>query len=71
MTETTEIKKYYGQDFGFMSQYFDVINPTIYKGYYKQNTNWIEETTNYYVRKSKYSKIYKLIKMIIILKCYH
>ena len=58
MLETTKIKNNYGQDFEFMSQYFDVIIPTIYKKHYKKNTNWIKETTNYYVKKWKYSKIW-------------
>ena len=41
-----------------MSQYFDIIIHIINKGYYKENINLIKETTNYYGKKSKYSKIW-------------
>ena len=58
MPETTENKKYYGQDLSFISQYLDVIIPMIYKGNYKQKTQWIEKTTNYFVKNSKKSKIW-------------
>ncbi len=58
MSETTKLKNKYGQDFEFMSKYFDVIIPIIDKKKYKKNSNWIKETTNYYVKKSKYSKIW-------------
>ncbi len=58
MPETTENKKYYGQDLDFISQYFDVIVPMIYKGNYKQKRNWIEKTTAYFVKHSKKSKIW-------------
>ena len=58
MPETTDNKKYYGQDLDFISQYFDVIVPMIYKGNYKQKRNWIEKTTAYFVKHSKKSKIW-------------
>ena len=58
MPETSENKKYYGQDMSFISNYFDIILPMVYKGNYKQNRNWIEKTTSYFVKNSKKSKIW-------------
>ena len=58
MPETTENTKYYGQDLSFLSQHFDVIVPMIYKGNYKQNKDWIEKTTDYFVKNSKKAKIW-------------
>ncbi len=65
MPETTENKKYYSQDLSFLSQHFDVIVPMVYKGNYKQNKNWIEKTTNYFVKNSKKAKIWVALQNYI------
>ena len=41
-----------------MNKNFYVFIHIINKGYYKENINLIKETTNYYGKKSKYSKIW-------------
>ena len=53
MPETTTSKHDYGQDYEVISKYFDAVIPMIYKGNYRQNTDWIKRTTKWYVENSK------------------
>jgi len=58
MPETTANLHYYGQDTATLTQYLDVIVPMIYKGNYKKTTDWIEETTRWFVKHSKGAKVW-------------
>ena len=58
MPETTANLHYYGQDTAALTQYLDVIVPMIYKGNYKKTTDWIEETTRWFVKHSKGAKVW-------------
>ena len=42
--------EYYGQDYGQLSNYLDLLIPMVYKGNYNQNTAWIGTTTQYIVQ---------------------
>lgn len=48
---------YYGQNLSALSSMFDYIMPMVYKGNYKQDTAWIESTTDYYVTHSLRAKV--------------
>ncbi|MCL2116248.1 MAG: putative glycoside hydrolase [Methanobrevibacter sp.] len=58
MPETTNNAKYYGQDCSQLGKYLDVICPMIYKGNYKQNTSWIQNTTQWFVKNSGNAQIW-------------
>ena len=58
MPEPNVMKYYYGQDFSYMSKYFDVIIPMIYKGNYHASSKWIKKTTKIFVKKSSGAKIW-------------
>ena len=52
MPEPNSMKHYYGQDVSYMSKYFDVIVPMIYKGNYHASSKWIKKTTKLFIKKS-------------------
>ncbi|MDI9624298.1 MAG: pseudomurein-binding repeat-containing protein [Methanothermobacter sp.] len=47
MPETKWNAYFYGQDYGQLAQYLDVLIPMAYKGNYNATTAWIEEVTRY------------------------
>jgi len=53
MPEGSVNAKYYGQDYGQLSQYLDFIVPMIYKGNYGKDTAWIGTMTKFIVSKAK------------------
>ena len=53
MPEGSMNAKYYGQDYGQLSQYLDFMVPMIYKGNYGKDTAWIGTMTKYIVSKAK------------------
>lgn len=53
MPEGDKDNYYYGQNVPVISQYVDVIIPMMYKGNYKENSTWIENTTEWFVKNSK------------------
>ena len=56
--ETTESLKYYGQDYSIFSKYLNVVLPMVYKGNYKKDTDWIESTSQWYVKNSKGASVW-------------
>ncbi len=52
MPEGPENAKYYGQNYTQLSQYLDFLVPMIYKGNYKQGTDWIGQKVKYIVDNS-------------------
>ena len=49
---------YYGQDIPTIGKYVDVIVPMMYKGNYQQNSSWIKNTTEWFVKNSGDAKIW-------------
>jgi hypothetical protein len=43
---------YYGQDYGQLAKYLDMLIPMVYKGNYNQKTSWIGTCTKYIVQKA-------------------
>ena len=58
MPETYNNAYFYGQDCSVLGKYLDVICPMIYKGNYKQNTSWIQTTTQWFVKNSGNAQIW-------------
>ena len=58
MPEPNIMKYYYGQDISYMSKYFDVLIPMMYKGNYHASSNWIKKNTKIFVKKSYGAKIW-------------
>lgn len=58
MPETTNDEYYYGQDIETISKNVDVIVPMMYKGNYKVNSSWIENTTDWFVKNSGDAKVW-------------
>lgn len=50
--EIAASREYYGQDYGEMAKYLDLMIPMIYKSSYGKDTAWIGKTTKYIVEKS-------------------
>ena len=55
MPETTDDKKYYGQDIPALGKIVDAILPMQYKGNYEAGTSWLQSTTKYF---SKYATVW-------------
>ena len=53
MPEGDKNNYYYGQNIKETSKYVDVIIPMMYKGNYKENSSWIKNTTEWFVKNSK------------------
>ncbi|MGC9516696.1 MAG: putative glycoside hydrolase [Methanomicrobiales archaeon] len=49
--ETAASREWYGQDYGELAQYLDLMVPMIYKSSYGQDSAWIGKTTKYIVEK--------------------
>ena len=49
---------YYGQDIEAIGKYVDVIVPMMYKGNYKENSDWIKNTTKWFVDNSGDAKVW-------------
>ena len=49
MPEAENDPYYYGQDIPTISKYVDVIVPMMYKGNYQENSDWIKNTTKWFV----------------------
>lgn len=58
MPETNNDEYYYGQDIKTISKYVDVIVPMMYKGNYEQNSKWVENTTEWFVKNSGDAKVW-------------
>ena len=56
--ETTNSLKYYGQDYSVFSKYLDLVLPMIYRGNYKEDTDWILSTSEWYVKNSKGASVW-------------
>ncbi|MGL6298263.1 MAG: putative glycoside hydrolase [Methanobacteriaceae archaeon] len=52
MPEKASNAYYYGQDYGQLGKYLDVLCPMVYKGNYNAGTAWITSTTKYIVENS-------------------
>ena len=53
MPEKWDNPNLYGQDYTKLADYLDFLVPMIYKGTYKEDTNWIGTTTKWIVENSK------------------
>ncbi len=50
--EISASKKYYGQDYGALANWLDLMVPMIYKSNNDKDTSWIATTTKYIVSKT-------------------
>lgn len=58
MPEGDKDAYYYGQDIKAISKHVDVIVPMMYKGNYKEDSDWIKDTTRWFVYASGNAKIW-------------
>ena len=58
MPEADRDEYYYGQDIHTISQYVDIIVPMMYKGNYNENSDWIKNTTEWFVENSEDAEVW-------------
>lgn len=58
MPETTADIQYYGQNIPDLGKYLDVICPMVYKGNYKQKTEWITTTSKWFLDNCGKAKVW-------------